>query len=536
MNPTADRIAFVGLCAVLLLMCVLRAPSLVTPIWSSDDGTLAVIANKILDGGIPYRDAVDHRAPLPWYACALTFLLFGSNNLNALKIVLAGLCGIIIVLIFLIGRLTVGNKGSLFAALLFAICSSIGLDRIGYSFQPEWCLAVFTCLGSYLFLRGVLFGHLGTYSFFSGLSYGLAVFSKQPAIVDFLAPLLFLFIQKFTKNDLTGLKTSHSILKSALFLVLGFSLVCVLFLGYFSVTGAWDDFVFYFWTYNIESFLPARTLWKRILMVPMWVVQVSAPLNLGVWALAGLLIVFLNCRLHSAPNDSCHRGVLQYLVIWSITSFLATQIGGRNYSHYAIQLLPSWCLLSGLAFHTFLDFVDTLKSGLDRRLRRLVSGVLVTFLVLLLVIPTSSLIVDTSKFVREVLRSQPTGMIEWITSHSRKNDTIFVWGFCPHLYTLADRTPASRYPYYHFQSGFICWVREKNSVVPGTMEILLKELELNRPRIIVDQFSGITESSYWEMPISDFPQLWKFVNENYVFKEQFKEGGVWLLRGEPRHY
>jgi len=64
--------------------------------------------------------------------------------MNALRIVLVGLSGIIIVFIFLIGRLTVGDKGAFFAALLFTIISSVGLDRIGYTFQPEWCLAVFT--------------------------------------------------------------------------------------------------------------------------------------------------------------------------------------------------------------------------------------------------------------------------------------------------------------------------------------------------------------------------------------------------------
>jgi predicted membrane-bound mannosyltransferase len=110
MTPTRSRLVLLGLCAILLLMCVLRLPSLVAPIWSVDDGTHAIIANKILEGGLPYRDAVDHRAPLPWYVCALTFLFTGPNNMNALRIVLVGLSGIIIVFIFLIGRLTVGDK------------------------------------------------------------------------------------------------------------------------------------------------------------------------------------------------------------------------------------------------------------------------------------------------------------------------------------------------------------------------------------------------------------------------------------------
>jgi hypothetical protein len=62
------------------------------------------------------------------------------------------------------------------------------------------------------------------------------------------------------------------------------------------------------------------------------------------------------------------------------------------------------------------------------------------------------------------------------------------------------------------------------------MEILLKELRVNRPRIIVDEFTAVSHSSYFEKPLKDFPDLWSFVCENYVFAEQFREGGIWLLR------
>jgi len=529
MTPTRSRLALLGLCAILLLMCVLRLPSLVAPIWSVDDGTHAIIANKILEGGLPYRDAVDHRAPLPWYVCALTFLFTGPNNMNALRIVLVGLSGIIIVFIFLIGRLTVGDKGALFAALLFTIISSVGLDRIGYAFEPEWCLAVFTCLGSYLFLRGRLFGHSRILSFLSGLSYGLAFFSKQPAIMDFLAPLSFLVYQEATKKTLPGVNKFRSSVDCALLLLLGFLTVCVLFFAYFYAKGAWEDFVFYFWTYNNEYFIPARPLLKTILMVPMWFLQVSTPMNLGVWVLTGLMIMFLNSAGSRENEENFRVNVKPYLVIWSVTSFLATIVAGRNYYHYTIQLLPPWCLLSGLTFKTLFEFLTTIQSAPQGWLRKISLPALLTFLVLLVVIPALALTCQMAKIVRDVSRTQPTELIEWITSHSQENEKIFVWGFSPHLYTLANRTPASRYPYYHFQSGFICWVRE-NRIVPGTMEILLKELHLNRPRIIVDQFAGITHNSYYEMPMRDFPDLWNFVCENYVFREQFNEGGVWQLR------
>ena len=326
-----SREALFGLCLVLMLAIALRLPSLLVPIWSIDEGTQAVMANTIVQGGMPYLDTIDNRAPLPWYIWALTFLFSGSDNMNAIRMVQIGLAALTTVLIYLIGRFTIGVRGALFASFFFSVISSVGLDRIGYMFQPEWCLVVFTCLGSYLFLRGLLSDKFSTLMFLSGLSYGLAFFSKQNALFDATTPLFFIIYVGLSKIKLPGADSLQSCLSSMFMILLGFSTVLVCFLGYFYIMGVWKDFVFYFWTYNVEFWVPVRSPLERILFVPFWFFRVSTPMNLGVWAIMGFIMICLRNKVWGESRQDEISIIQAYIVFWSVTSFLATTIAVRPY-------------------------------------------------------------------------------------------------------------------------------------------------------------------------------------------------------------
>jgi len=522
-----SRLASLGLCLILILTFALRLPGLLVPIWSIDEGTQAVMANTIINGGTPYVDMLDNRAPLPWYIWALTFLFFGSDNMNAIRMVQIGLASLIIVLIFLIGRFTIGVRGALFGSFFFSVISSVGLDRIGYMFQPEWCLAVFTCLASYLFLRGLQSDHGRTLMFLSGLSYGLAFFCKQNTLFDTITPFFFLIYLGFSKKKLPGADSLQSCVSCALLIFLGFIVVVYWFSGYFYVKGAWKDFVFYFWAYNIDFWIPVRNSLERILFVPFWFFRVSTPMNLGVWAIMGFIIICLGNKVWGESRRD-GTGIIQaYIAFWSVTSFLATTIAFRPYKWYVIQLLPAWCLLAGVTFERVLNSVTIRPSVEHETVNKKPNTLVRTFIILLVAIPALSLTVEMAKTIQDWKRNQQTDLVEWIKNHSRKDQKIYVWGFAPYIYTQTNRTPASRYPYNNFQTGILHGV-EKPRRVPGSMETLLKELDINRPCIIVETvneaFPGIGSS------MKEYPDLWSFINKHYSCKKQFKQGSVWQLR------
>ena len=77
--------------AILALTVVVRLPSLFMPLWNLDEAVYAVVGESINDGGVPYRDAADHKPPLPHFAFALIFHLFGQYNMTAAHTVLMGM-------------------------------------------------------------------------------------------------------------------------------------------------------------------------------------------------------------------------------------------------------------------------------------------------------------------------------------------------------------------------------------------------------------------------------------------------------------
>jgi hypothetical protein len=88
---------------LVLLTIVIRLPSLVHPRAIDDEAVYSVVANEIVDGGRPYRDAVERKPPLLFWTYAAIFRLAGKYNWYALHTV----------------------------ALLWALCTMAGLYMCG---------------------------------------------------------------------------------------------------------------------------------------------------------------------------------------------------------------------------------------------------------------------------------------------------------------------------------------------------------------------------------------------------------------------
>src|SRR5438874_3784627 len=68
---------------IIALVVILRAPTLLPSLYTTDEGYYGTIANDILDGGALYRTAVDTKPPGMYYIYAGVFRVAGRNNLGA---------------------------------------------------------------------------------------------------------------------------------------------------------------------------------------------------------------------------------------------------------------------------------------------------------------------------------------------------------------------------------------------------------------------------------------------------------------------
>src|ERR1700752_4944866 len=72
---------------IILLTVVIPFPSFLHPQPIDSEAMYSVVANEIVDGGLPYIDAVERKPPLLFWTYAAVFKVAGEFNWKALHIV-----------------------------------------------------------------------------------------------------------------------------------------------------------------------------------------------------------------------------------------------------------------------------------------------------------------------------------------------------------------------------------------------------------------------------------------------------------------
>ncbi|HEY8994444.1 MAG TPA: glycosyltransferase family 39 protein [Lacunisphaera sp.] len=490
----------------------LRQPALTTPVWNVDEGITAAIADEILAGGVPYRDATDLRAPLTYYLYAAVFAIAGDNNMDAIHVTHTLLVVATALLVLLIGRRIdgiVAGGWSLWLYAALACCLFNPMDNL--ALHTEWPLAFCSALGAWLFLTGHLRGGLGWF-IGTGIFYGLAALSKQPALLDFGAPLA---LQAWCL--LTGPRPeSGRRWREAAALVIGFALPLLLTVLYFSARGALDDFVFYTWTYNTRYYVPEVPLAVRFptIRVPLELLHHFAPSLLALLVLSVLVTVYyFFFRPAHRRGDRAVRLLLA--PVWLLGSLGATTLSGRGFEHYSIQLLAPASLVAGQLLGPLTAWSLVGLRRLQWRLAPalLVSGALIATVTVQLhhclsyraaIQPHKDPSVAMAKIVREV---------------TTREDRLFVWGFYSDFHPLSDRLPASRYVHGAFLTGLIPWTNlgrdTSYAIVPESMDKLLTDLEKHRPRVIVDASQALNRQFQNYSP-EKFPPFLAYLQQHYI--------------------
>ena len=122
-----------------------------------------------------------------------------------------------------------------------------------------------------------------------------------------------------------------------------------------------------------------------------------------------------------------------------------------------------------------------------------------------------------------------------VQRRSGEDDSVFVWGWNPELYLLAERTPASRHVTCHFLTGALRPdVRNGDAppdpdVLPPAWDLLFQDLERSRPRLLVD--TTATGWRHWDLfPMEKFPRLASYVAAHYDLAETVEKATIWVRR------
>src|SRR6185369_15592168 len=119
------------------------------------------------------------------------------------------------------------------------------------------------------------------------------------------------------------------------------------------------------------------------------------------------------------------------------------------------------------------------------------------------------------KDLKAALALEKSPVCKFLRRHSSSVDSTFIWGFDPAPYVACKRRPASRYVFTTFVAGYVPWIGaprevEEARAAPHSRELLIEDLEREKPPVIFDSAASLVDHSIFDIPI-----LAQYMNEHY---------------------
>ena len=227
------------------------------------------------------------------------------------------------------------------------------------------------------------------------------------------------------------------------------------------------------------------------------------------WVLAAAGIWYLRrqvgdpglIRTGTEPQPLVRRKVFLLLATWPIFSFLGIGLGGRYYSHYFIQIIPSLAVLGGVGLKGVMHEVRSEGGNLIRLPSRMILAALLVFS-LILFVRTDAPYYLTYNAEQISFRMYGTPLFsvtrfvgKYLRERTQPDDLIYVWAVNPEINFYALRKTPSPFLVYSNAFARLPW---------DTHQEVIQSLKRAPPRYIVAM-----------QEMSNFPALKQYVGENY---------------------
>lgn len=459
---------------ILALTLVLRIPSFFEPYSYGDETIYLTLGEGIRQGKVLYRDVHDNKPPLLYVLAAV------AGNLFWFKAILAFWSLITIVLFWKLaeflfpGRTRIHQAGTFIFALLTTLPLLEGNIANAENFMIGFSLFAFLILLS----RASTAKNL----VISGVLFSIATLFKVPAAFE--APVIVFY---WLVTGGFGFKNIKEVARKTIFLLLGFSLPIIITFVWYTLRGAFHDYLIAGFLQNfgyLSTFRPDDA-------------QKSFLVKNGPLLLRGGLTLFGTLALFPFRKKLSKEYI--FLTIWLFFTLFAVTLSERPYPHYLLQSTAPAAMMFAILF----------------AMPSIEQAIVIIPLAVMLVVPvyykfwyystsayyTRFLNFAVGKTSKEEYLTQFGGHVpmsyktaEFLLNTTQKGDKVFVWG--PEnqtVYALARRFPPIKYVAQYHINDFT------------TPEEVLKKIESDSPKAIVF------------LPGSpEFPGLTELVNKNYI--------------------
>lgn len=441
-----------SLALILGLSILLRLAFLHEP-FERDEGQYAAIAQEILRGGIPYRDAIEIKPPGVFYIYALAIRLFGAST-EGIRIFTAIYATMTVISVYSFARRISGTAAGLFAAITYGVYSTFPLVQ-GSSSNSEVFLVLPMTLGALYCVMALESGRR-KYLFYCGLCAALAMLIKPVALPMVALEFIFIVVIRYDK------KRIKDFLKDCAAFVFPMLVCASLTCAYFALRGGFEDF--YYWNvlfpvrYKSSGVSGPQLFWVLRYLTPTLVFPATL-------ALFSLPWFWFNKR----------SWVGSFTLILIPAAWCVVALPGKFFPHYFINIVPFLCIPAGIALAHLAS------------VRKPAAFIFLTVATLIFGFSIKENYQFYTEYSPETVSMMKYGPIfvyvvpvaKYLKERTQPDDYIFQWGLEPEIYFLADR----RSPVPYITSVAVGWSKDPENA----KRILLEALLTKRPKYIVFQ-------------------------------------------------
>jgi 4-amino-4-deoxy-L-arabinose transferase-like glycosyltransferase len=478
-----------GLVWLLLLVVLLRIPSLYEPYWYGDEGIYLTLGQALKKGWVFYRDIHDNKPPLLYLVAAL------AGNVYWFRAILALWFAATATVFFrLMQVLLPKEKWAWYVSTLAMIIGTTMLE--GNVANGEIFMIGPVTAAVLLLVTAIKKKKPGGNYFLAGILLSLGFLFKVPAGFDLASLLLWLLIfeQKNLKAVLKIWKDRR------LWLVLGgFLLPVGLSVAYYAKVGGLEPYV-------------RSALMQNVGYLSSW-----GGNQMGLLVRSGVLLVSL-AIFYGMVREFKLGSAAKLAVIWFLLALFAALLSERPYPHYLIQpAVPAAILISLLLFSKrkivkLVVLTTGFLAGLAYYQIRFWRYPIVAYYqnFIQYSLGKKSQVAYNNFFDWRV--NQTNEVAKYLRETTLPEERIFIWGDEPYIYALARRLPIGRYTVAYHVVDFNGW------------EETIEAWDKYQPKIVVVM-------SYEKRK---FPAMEKRLATDYMLVKQIDKALIYRRIGDLR--
>lgn len=405
----------------LFLVLLLRIPSFFEPFSYGDEMIYLTLGEGIRQGLTLYRDIYDNKPPLLYLVATVAGSVFWF------KVILAAWNLAAVVLFYKLAETLFPKEGRLqkVATIIFGLLTTLPLLE-GNIANAELFL-IGPVIAAFLLLFRWKFSDKSF--LFAGFSFGVATLFKVPAAFDLPVIVGFLVIKE-------GI--SPKLIKRSALLVVGLLLPLAATFVWYYFKGALPDYFKAAFLQNV-GYLSS---WRPDDAQKSFLIK-NAPLltRAGVVALGFLLLWW---RKHKLSPEFI------FASLWLLTSLFAAALSERPYPHYLIQAVPPAAILLAILFsrktlEQSLAIIPLTLAFLVPVYYKFWSYPVLPYYVRFVRLATGQ--INQQQYLASFGNAVPRNydVAKFLTSTTRPNERVLVWGDSPPVYALARRLPPIKY-------------------------------------------------------------------------------------------